>query len=86
MVELTDREKKIIHYIMTMNNPQTKNQPLELRILALKSVMLCAKLNWNYDEMQDLSYAIKAENERALDSGFGQLNKYKDLLKNVDSF
>lgn len=86
MVELTEREQKIIHYIMTMNNPQTKDQSLDIRILALKSVILCAGLKWDYDEMKDLSFAIKAENERALLSGMGKLNEYKHLLKDIKTF
>lgn len=86
MVELTDREKKLIHYIMTMNRPETKQYDLELRIMALKSVILCAGLEWDYDEMKDLSFAIKAENERALANGMGQLNKYKHLLGEINSF
>lgn len=86
MVELTEREQKIIHYIMTMNNPQTKDQSLEIRILALQSVILCAGFKWDYDEMKDLSHAIKAENERAFQNGMGQLDKYKHLLKDIKSF
>ena len=86
MVELTEREQKIIHYIMTMNNPQTNDQPLDIRILALKSVMLCADLDFDYNEMKDLSEAIKAENERAMLSGMGKLDKYKHLLKDIKSF
>lgn len=86
MVELTQREQKIIHYIMTMNRPEVKQYPIETRIMALKSVMLCADLPFIYDEMKDLSEAIKAENERALANGMGKLDKYKHMLGQIGSF
>ena len=84
MAELTDREKKIVHAMNIMNNPQFSQAPFELKTNALKSVLLVCGYKWNEEEMTDIMWAIgaeiKAENQNALK----MLDKYKDQFKGLD--
>jgi len=84
MVELTEREKRLIHAINTMNNPTYKNAPFELKTTVLQSVLLAAGYKWDEHEMADLMLAIGAEVKAAHQHGLKLLDKYKDHFKGLD--
>lgn len=84
MAELTDREKKIIHMVNTMNNPTYKDAPFQLKTTVLQSVLLSAGYEWNESEMTDLMQAIGEEVKSAYQHGLKLLDKYKDNFKGLN--
>lgn len=59
MVELTDREKAIVHTMFFMMNPQTMKVPINLRATALSIMLKTRKLNFETPELQDFTHAIE---------------------------
>lgn len=83
MVELTDREKRIVHIMNVMNNPAFANAPLELRTKAVQTTLLTCGYKWNEHEMTDLVDSITAEITHFNQSTLKMLDKYKIDFKNL---
>jgi len=84
MVELTERERTIVHVMNFMMNPMTKNAPLETRAVALKAMIGVQGINATTDFCQDISHAVEAEMNLAQGKGLKFLHDNKDMLKNMD--
>ena len=86
MVELTDREKAIIHTMFFMMNPQTTKVPINLRATALSTMLKIRKLNFEVAELQDFTHAIEQEQKDAIAEGFGFLNVHPEIMKSLEGF
>jgi len=84
MVELTDREKKIVHMITTMLNPALKDVPFNIKTKALQSVLLVAGFRWDEEEATDMMQAIDMQIKAGSQAAMGMLGKYGHLLKGLD--
>ena len=84
MVELTPREKAIIHTIFFMMNPATMKVPINLRASALQTMLKVRKINFELAELQDFSHAIEQEQKDAISESFGFLNAHPEILKSLD--
>lgn len=80
MVELTDREKKIVILQNVMANPEMKSVPFETQQAATKAMWLVMGFDWNDDEITDMLLAINEVHKETHDSAMGKLDKYKHLL------
>ncbi len=81
MVELTDREKKIIliKYIIHGNSPFTE-APLETRVQMLQAALKLSGINYEESEMLDLGEAILECQKNSNDSSLGFLKSNKGLV------
>ena len=84
MVELTEREKTIVHVMNFMMNPQTKSVPIDTRAVALKAMIGIQGINASIEFCQDISHAVDEEMKMAQGKGFKFLDSHKDMLKNID--
>ena len=80
MVELTDREKKIIILQSVMANPEMKEVPFETQQAATKAMWLVMGFEWNDDEITDMLLAINEVHKETQSAAMGKLDKYKHLL------
>ena len=80
MVELTERERRIVHAMNIMNNPGLKNAPFDIKTKALQSVLLVYGFTWDMQDMTDLMQAITAEVEAGQQHVLKMLGKYGHLL------
>ena len=83
MVELTDREKAIVHTMFFMMNPQTMKVPINLRATALSTMLKIRKLNFEVPELQDFTHAIEQEQKDAISEGFGFLNAHPEIMNSL---
>lgn len=83
MVELTPREKAIIHTMFFMMNPQTMKVPIQLRATALTTMLKIRKLNFEVEELQDFTHAIEQEQKDAVSEGFGFLNAHPEIMESL---
>ena len=82
MVELTDREKRIVLIKFIMHGKsQFSEMPIEQRLQFLEVYTKLVGLEWNNDEMKDLGDAIVAFQQSLLDSSKGWLAKNQDAVK-----
>lgn len=84
MVELTEREKTIVHVMNFMMNPLTKSVPIDTRAVALKAMIGIQGINASIEFCQDISHAVEDEMKLAQGKGFKFLDENKELLKGVD--
>jgi len=84
MVELTERERTIVHVMNFMMNPTTKHVPLDTRAVALKGMIGIQGINASTEFCQDISHAVEDEMKQSQGKGFKFLDENKDLLKNLD--
>ena len=83
MVELTDREKAIVHTMFFMMNPQTIKVPIQLRATALSTMLKCRKLNFEVEQLQDFTHAIEKEQCDAVAESFGFLNAHPEIMRSL---
>ena len=83
MVELTDREKKIVHVLNIMYNPILNDAPFEIKQQALQAVVLVRGFTWDANEMNDLLLALNAEIQDGQKAAFKMLGKYGEGLKGL---
>lgn len=86
MVELTDREKAIVHTMFFMMNPLTMKVPIQLRATALSTMLKIRKLNFEIPELQDFTHAIEQEQKDSVAEGFGFLNAHPEIMKSLEGF
>lgn len=86
MVELTDREKAIIHTMFFMMNPATKSVPLNLRSAALMTMLNMRGMKFQIEELQEFSRAIEDEQNLSIQESFGFLNRHPDMVEALKSF
>jgi hypothetical protein len=81
MVELTEREKKIvlIKYIIHGNSPFSE-APLETRVQMLQSALKLSGIKYNEAELLDLGEAILSAQQATNDSSLGFLKTNKSLV------
>jgi hypothetical protein len=81
MVELTDREKKIvlIKFIIHGNSPFSKT-PLSIRVQMLEAALKLSGIKYNEPEMIDLGEAIIQVQKDSNDSSMGFLKNNKSLI------
>lgn len=81
MVELTDREKKIvlIKFIIHGNSPFS-HTPLETRVQMLQAALKLSGITYDESEMVDLGEAIIQVQKDSNDSSMGFLKKNKSLV------
>jgi len=84
MVELTEREKTIVHVMNFMMNPMTKNVPIDTRAVALKAMIGIQGINATVEFCQDISHAVEAEMNLAQGKGLKFLDENKEMLKGID--
>lgn len=84
LAELSERERKIVHAMNVMLNPQLQNVPFNIKTSALQSVLLAAGYTWDELEMTDLMQAISAETKAGMQNALGILGKYGSALKGLD--
>lgn len=84
MVELTERERTIVHVMNFMMNPQTKQVPIDTRAVALKAMIGIQGINASVEFCQDISHAVEDEMNLAQGKGFKFLDENKDMLKSLD--
>jgi hypothetical protein len=84
MVELTEREKKIvlIKFIIHGEN-QFKHMPLETRVTMLETACKIYGIQYNEQEFLDIGQAILGVQEDLNKSLVGFLNVNKDLFKST---
>ena len=80
MVELTQREKIIVHAMNTMLNPQLKDVPFNTKTQALQATLLCAGYTWNESEMTDIMDAIAAETKGGFQNALKLLDRFKGQI------
>ena len=81
MVELTLREKQIIHAMNVMLNPALKDVPFNVKTQALQATLLSAGYTWNEDEMTDLMDSIAEETKGGFQNALKLLDRFKDQIK-----
>ena len=86
MVELTDREKAIVHTMFFMMNPATIKVPINLRAGALSTMLKMRKLNFEITELQDFTHAIEQEQKDAISESFGFLNAHPEIMESLKGF
>jgi hypothetical protein len=86
MVELTDREKHIIHIKFIMHGEEYAKIPVESRERLLEMITGLRDLDYNQHEMLDIGQAIIDEQEMIIKSGIGFLDKHKGSLKGLGGF
>lgn len=81
MVELTEREKKIvlIKYIIHGNSPFAE-APLETRVQMLQAALKVSGIKYDEAELLDLGEAILAVQQDTNDSSIGFLHTNKSLV------
>lgn len=81
MVELTDREKKIvlIKYIIHGNSPFAE-APLEIRVQMLQASLKLSGIKYDEPEMLDLGEAILQVQQDSNDSNLGFLRQNMGLV------
>ena len=84
MVELTDREKAIIHTMFFMMNPATIKVPINLRASALQVMLKMRKINFTTEELQEFSHAVEDEQKLSIQESFGFLHKHPEMLRHLD--
>ena len=84
MVELTQREKIIVHAMNTMLNPELKKVPFELKTNALKATLLCAGYTWNEQEMTDIMDAIGETTKGGFQNALKLLDKFKGQIAGLN--
>lgn len=85
MVELTDREKQIIHCMHILINPELKDMPQQAREAAIQSQYLARGLKWDENEATDLILAINQETKETIQNAMALLNKYAPHFKGLSS-
>ena len=80
MVELTDREKKIVILQNVMANPEMKGVPFETQQATTKAMWLVMGFEWNDDEITDMLLAMNEVHKETHSAAMGKLDKYKHLL------
>lgn len=83
MVELTDREKIIVHAIYSLINPQLQSAPFEVRRNAIYATLSLRNLNPTEHELTDIVQAINMETKDINSAALGVLGKYGHLLKGL---
>ena len=86
MVELTSREKAIVHTMFFMMNPQTIKVPIQLRATALSTMLKIRKLNFEVEQLQDFTHAIEQEQKDAISESFGFLNAHPEIMESLKGF
>ena len=84
MVELTERERTIVHVMNFMMNPLTKQVPIDTRAVALKAMIGIQGINATVEFCQDISHTVEEEMKQAQGKGFKFLDQNKDMLKGID--
>ena len=80
MVELTDREKKIVILQNVMANPEMKGVPFETQQATTKAMWLVMGFECNDDEITDMLLAMNEVHKETHSAAMGKLDKYKHLL------
>lgn len=81
MFEFTDREKKIIHTMNVLRNPQLSNvSPQTKKNLVIMALNL-RNIKFDEKEIIDISYAITNEVNSAITDGLAFLDKHKESLE-----
>lgn len=83
MVELQDREIKIVHAMHVLLNPELQEVPWDIKLRTIQAQLLVHGLEWNEDEMTDIVNGINAELKATIASAMKNLGKYSHLLKNM---
>ncbi len=83
MVELTEREIKIIRYLHIMQNPQIANVPFELKNNLIQTTFLTANIKFNEEEMTDIGQAVNAEIRNITKDGLKFMDKHKGAFKGL---
>ena len=89
MVELTDREIKIIHCMTTLINPIIKNVPQDVRNAMIMSTLKVRGQKFDEPELIDIINAITEETKMVVKNSFGLLARFKNQISemgNVDLF
>jgi hypothetical protein len=84
MVELTEREKTIVHTMNILMNPMTKSAPLDVRVIALKSMLGFSGINAEEDFLKDLTHSVEATMNESMGKGLKFLDKHKESMKGMD--
>jgi hypothetical protein len=81
LVELTDREKKIIliKYIIHGNSPFAETE-LEIRVQMLQAALKLSGINYEESEMMDLGEAILEIQQNSNDSSLGFLKQHGGMI------
>lgn len=86
MVELTEREKQIIHCMHILINPQLKEIPFDVRKTAIQSQYLTRGMKWSEQEATDLILAINQETKETVQNAMALLQKFAPQFKGLTSF
>ena len=78
MVELTDREKKIVLIKFIMHGME--QLPVENRVQILKVAMKLLGMNYNEQEMFDINDAVAQVQQSVIGASQGFLKNNKDLV------
>lgn len=84
MVELTEREKKIIHAMNVMRNPQLYTTPPETKKDIIIMTLKIRGMVFDESEIIDLIYAVNDEVNLSVANGLGLLNRFAPMLKGID--
>jgi len=83
MVELSEREVKIVHIMHTILNPELKDVPWEIKLRTIQAQLLVHGVEWNEEEITDIVEGIKGELKATIQSAMKNLGKYGHLLKGM---
>ena len=80
MVELTEREKKLVHINLIMYKESFQKYPLDAREKMLMTTMEMNGINYDHDEMLEIGKAINAEQEAINNCGFQFVSQNKEVF------
>ena len=88
LIELTDREKKMVYIHMIMHSPTGpyENLDLETRENMLAVTLKLRGMEYDQREMLELGESISQERKKMLESGTNFLSKNKGILKHIKDF
>lgn len=81
MAELSEREIKLVHCMLTVINRELQDVPLDIRIKTIMATLTVRGLKYDETEITDLVMAIDSETKLVTQSAFGLLGKYGKSIK-----
>jgi hypothetical protein len=86
MVEFSDREKTIIHAMLTLINPQLEKTPLDVRKLVIMATLKARGMNFDEQELTDIVLGITDERDMIQKNALGLLSKHGVSIKELGNF
>ena len=84
-MELTEREKKIIHIMHVLINQNLREVPQDVRENTLKSQLFCRDIKYDESDITDIVLAINQETKETLQNAYAKLHKFAPMLKGLNS-